>query len=662
MYRRLMLAAGLLGCVIAIASGPPARADEAQKPFLDHLFTDNMVLQRDVEDPIWGWTDPGKDVTVTVGDKKSTATAGVDGKWTAKIAPQPAGGPYTVTVEGPQTVKLANVLFGDVWICSGQSNMEMGIGIAKNAETEIANATYPNIRLFTVPKKVAVEPEWNVDNKWQVCSPETIAAGGWGGFSAAGYYFGRTLYQKLNVPIGLIHTSWGGTIAEAWTSAEALSTMPDFQGAVSEMQATASALKQGNFDYDKKLEEWYLKNDPGTSAATPWSEPVYNTDGWKTMQLPTNWEAAGLPDYDGIVWFRREFDLPKDWEGKDLMLHLGPVDDMDTTYVNNERVGAMHEWTLLRDYKVSSKILKPGKNLIAVRVLDTGGNGGIYGKPELMKIEVVGDPNAAPISLTGPWLYKDSMPLNKTTPLPPAMNSNPNQVTVLYNGMISPLLPLAIKGAIWYQGESNAGRAAQYRKLLHTMITDWRTRFGVGDFPFFIVQLASFMPTHANPVDTEWAKLREAQWQVSQETRKTGLALAIDIGDVNDIHPKNKQEVGRRLALSAEKIAYGLDVVGSGPTYHKMAVEGSKIRLSFDNLGGGLVAQGDEKLKGFAIAGEDGKFVWADAAIDGDTVVVSSPDVEKPTAVRYAWDDTPIANLYNKAGLPAVPFRTNGPA
>jgi sialate O-acetylesterase len=647
--------------VLAFVLCGPLRAGEAERPFVHHLFSDHMVLQRDLPVPVWGWTEPGKEVTVTIGATVAKATADAHGRWMVKIGPFPAGGPHTVAVTGPQSASFSDVLFGDVWICSGQSNMEMGIGNVNDAKDEIAKAAYPQIRLFTVPKSIATEPQAQVTGQWQPCTPETVAAGGWNGFSAVGYFFGRDLHRETKIPIGLIHTSWGGTIAEAWTSAEALKTMDDFKVPVEGFEKSVGDQKKGSADFEQQMVEWWAKNDPG--SANGWSTPAFDAKAWKTMTLPTLWEAAGLPDFDGIVWFRKEVEIPEAWAGKDVMLHLGPVDDRDTTWVNGTKVGERETWNVPRDYKVPSRLLKPGRNLIAVRVLDTGGGGGIYGKAEDMKLECAGQ---APIPLAGPWQYQDSTPLARTSPVPQKMDNNPNIVTVLYNGMIANLVPYAIKGAIWYQGESNGDRGMQYRRLLPTMITDWRTRFGVGDFPFYIVQLANFMAVDQQPSDPPWATLREAQALTAATLPNCGLAVAIDIGDDKDIHPKNKQEVGRRLALNALAKVYGQKIEYQGPVFKELKVEGAAARLSFDHLGGGLVARDyagkpADKLLGFAIAGEDGRFTWADAKIEGDTVVCTSAQVAKPVAVRYAWANNPVCNLYNQAGLPAVPFRTDMP-
>jgi len=463
-----------------MAEAPPA------KPFLHPLFTDNMVLQRGIADPVWGWAEPGQKIEVSLNGKSVSAVAGADGKWMAQVGPFAEGGPFTLTVSGPRTVTLNNVMVGDVWICSGQSNMEMGIGMIKAPE-EIAKATNPNIRLFTVAKDVANAPRELTKGNWDVCSPETVTKAGWGGFSAVGYFFGKTIQESQNVPVGLIHTSWGGTIAEAWTSAGALkAALPEFIPAVEQVEAAA-------------------KNPPAPSA----------------------------------------------------------------------------------DQK-----------------------------------------------------------------------NNPNVTTVLYNAMISPLLPYGIKGAVWYQGESNAARAKQYQTLLPTMIKDWRRAFGVGDFPFYIVQLANFMKPKTEPGDSAWAELREAQAMTAQSLPQSGLAVAIDIGDAADIHPVNKQEVGRRLALNALAGTYGGKIEYSGPVYDSVKTAEGKLTFTFSHAGG-LASKEGAKLQGFAIAGEDKKWVWADAVIEGKTVTLSSPQVPKPVAARYDWADNPNGNLINEAKLPAVPFRTD---
>ncbi|MBA3698514.1 MAG: beta galactosidase jelly roll domain-containing protein [Planctomycetes bacterium] len=642
-----MSAVRLLMLVVLSASAWVVAGEE--RPYVHQLFNDHMVFPRDLEAPVWGWCEPGKEVTVAMAGKSAKATAGADGRWQVKLGPFAAGGPHELVISGPKEQKIGDVLVGDVWICSGQSNMEWGVHSSNNSHEEIAKANHPKIRLFYVPKRISTEPQSLVSADWKVCSPESVP-----GFSAVGYFFGRLLHEQTGIPIGLINSNWGGTVAEAWTSAGALKTMDDFKGAVEDFERTA---KNGQDDFEQIMAEWWKKNDPGSLAGLGFADPNVEVNDWKSMNLPGHWEGQGLPNFDGIVWFRRDFELPENWTGKDVKLHLGAIDDRDTTWVNGSKVGEMNDWNHDRVYKVPKKLLKTGRNTIAVRVLDTGGGGGFHGRPEQLQLERAG---GDPIALAGEWRWNMTKPFSEVTQPPSRIDNNPNAVTVLSNGMISCLEPFAIKGAIWYQGESNAGRADQYRRLLPTMIKDWRQRFGVGDFPFYIVQLANFMEPTNDPVQSGWAELREAQLWTAMNVPNCGIAVTIDIGDAKDIHPRNKQDVGKRLALEALAKTYGKQLVHQGPLYKEMKIEGNTVRLVFDHVGGGLEQRGD-KLAGFAIAGADGKFVHGEARIDGANVIVTGAGIEQPTAVRYGWANNPPATLFNKDGLPASPFRTDAP-
>ena len=637
----------------AVVANPPTAA--SANPFLHPLFSDHAVLQRDVPLPVWGWTEPGERVKVDFLGQSVETTADDSGKWLVKLGPYPAGGPHTLTVSGSKTVEVTDVKMGDVWICSGQSNMEWPVTKSDRSEAEIVAADHPNIRLFTVPRMASVEPLSTVEAHWEICSPATIA-----NFSAVGYFFGRDVEGEIQVPIGLIHSSWGGTVAEAWMSAGAVARVGDFDRALANVQESREASGAKPARFDQLLATWWKENDPG-SGQTPWSAENFDSADWKSMDLPGLWENRGLTDFDGIVWFRREVTLPETWDGKPMELGLGTLDDYDTTYFNGKAIGHQEDWNKLRNYKIPAGLAKAGRNVIAVRIFDRQGDGGFGGTAGDLRLTLVDDPNVAAISLAGPWLYQIGAKITDISPPPDRDDSNPNRVTVLYNGMIAPLEPFAIKGALWYQGESNAGRPAQYRRILPELIRDWRSKFGSGDFPFLIVQLANYMKRLDQPAASKWAELREAQYLTTKAVPNAQVALAIDIGEANDIHPTNKQEVGRRLALDALAMVYGKDVVNSGPTYRGMEVHANSIRLSFDHAKGGLMVRGGTKLEGFAIASQDGKFEWADAVIDGDGVVVSSTLVDLPVAVRYAWANNPACNLTNQAGLPAVPFRTDLP-
>ena len=601
--------------------------------------------------PVWGTASNGERVTVEIAGQKAATTA-KDGRWLVRLNALPAGGPYTMTISGENTVTISDVLVGEVWVCSGQSNMERQLGLREgqkpivNWEQEVAAADYPQIRQFYVPQKIALSPLASVEGKWVVCSPRTVAD-----FTAVGYFFGRDLFQARRMPVGLIHSSWGGTPAEAWTSQEALRRLPDFAGPVDQIKQLAADLKAGTYNYDRLIDGWYVANDVGVVQKPAWCAPALDASGWKLMELPVFWEKAGLPDFDGVVWFRRMFDLPASWAGGDLELHLGAIDDDDTTWVNGVQVGATIGYDIPRVYRVPAALLKAGANVIAVRVLDTGGNGGIWGGGrDTMRLASSKVADLAPIPLTGPWQWKVSVSFADAPRPPLDYRASPAGPGVLYNGMIAPLLPYSIRGVVWYQGEANVGREKQYRTLFPTMIADWRRVWGEGDFPFLFVQIAPFRDMTP--------EIREAQLLAWQRTPNTAMAVTIDCGDPVDIHPAHKQPMGARLALAARALAYGEKLEYSGPVFQSMRPMGGRAVLSFIHLGGGLVAKGGP-LIGFTIAGPDKVFHPARAMIEGDTVVVSAEEVRQPVAVRYGWANVPEGNLFNAAELPASPFRTD---
>lgn len=622
---------------------------------LPKLVGDNMVLQRNVQIPVWGWADKGEKITVTFNGKAYAATPNPQGKWMVTLPATPAGGPYQMTVAGKNNITIQNILVGDVWLASGQSNMEWRLSATvNNFRSEAATANYPQIRFFDVKDAYQYLPQTDAQSDgWQVCSPATAY-----NFSAVAYFFGRDLHQKYNVPIGLISTDWGGTPAEAWTSAQALKTLPDYTAQVTDLEKNADQIQKAAETYQKQLAVWQQKTgtqDRGFTDAKPWKGMDVDAKGWQTTTLPGLWEENGLPNYDGIVWYRKEITVPVVDAGKDLTLHLGMIDDMDSTWFNGIAVGFTGSYNKNRVYTVPGKLVKAGRNVIAIRVIDTGGGGGIYGKPEDFKLVPA---SGTAVSLAGQWQYQTALDIKDMPQKPPTAGNLWNTPTVLYNAMIAPLVPYAIKGAIWYQGESNASRAYQYRKLFPAMIGDWRKQWNQGDFPFLFVQLANFMETTPQPVESDWAELREAQ-TMTLAIPKTGMAVTIDIGEAKDIHPRNKQDVGKRLAYAAYAVAYGEKDAPASPTFKSMQVEGDNIRLTFDHVGSGLVAVSGE-LKEFSIAGADKQFVWATARIEGNSVIVSSPQVKQPVAVRYAWANNPMdANLYNTDGLPASPFRTD---
>lgn len=623
------------------SSAISARADVK----LHSVFSDNAILQRDKMTPIWGTADAGERVTIQIAGQKKSTVADNQGRWMVRLSPLKASTGRTLVARGKNTVTLKNIAVGDIYLCSGQSNMEFGLIEERNGAREVAAANFPDIRLLSVLKKTAPQPlgEFATPTTWQPCTPQSARD-----FSAVGYFFGRELHQKIGVPIGLIDSSWGGTIAEAWTSRKTLASMPEYGKGLANMDAAALA----SGDFETKMAAWWNQNDAGSQKG--FSRADFDDAAWPEMMLPVAWEKAGLPDYNGLVWFRKVVDIPTNLAGKDLMLHLGAIDDHDTTYFNGEVVG-VGKWPEAQNYRVPGALVKAGRNVLAVRVLDTGGGGGLVGNGEKLRLESAG---AAPISLQGAWKYDATASLSQLPPLPADFGNNPNQTTVLYNAMIAPLVPFSMRGAIWYQGESNAGAARQYRTLFPSMIRDWRTNFGQ-DLGFYFVQLANFQARNAQPQESQWAELREAQ-TMTLALPRTGMATIIDVGEAGDIHPKNKLDVGHRLALAALTTEYGQKIEDSGPILQSFERENDGIRVRFAHAAGLKTSDGAAP-RGFAIAGSDKKWRWASARIEGDSVILSNSDVPNPTQVRYGWAENPDVNLYNSTDLPAVPFRTDRP-
>ena len=629
---------------------------------LPTLVGSHMVLQRERPLPLWGWAAPGERVSLTFRGKTYAATApDAAGRWQATLPATPAGGPYTLTVKGQNTIVLEDVLVGDVWLASGQSNMQFkvkdqsgGYQPVQNADQEIAQANYPKIRCFTVAQTLAYHPQADVAGSgWLVCSPATVAE-----FSAVAYFFGRELYQKYQVPIGLLVSCWGGTPAEAWTSAEGLKTLPEFSSTVAGFAKRTTTLGDDQTAFDAR-QQAFFKNiktyDQGYPPTGPtWAAPDFDARAWPLMTLPGLWEAMpSLNTYDGIIWFRKQIELPATLAGQPLTLSLGQIDDADTTFFNGVKVGSTNGYNAPRTYQIPAALVRPGPNLIAVRVLDTGGGGGFWGEAAALSLNGPG----GRLPMAGPWQYKVALD-PKNLPVAPFPGGAAQAPTSLYNGMIAPLRPFALKGAIWYQGESNAERAEQYRMLFPALITDWRRQWDQ-EFPFLFVQLANYRAAQPQPAESDWAELREVQ-AMTLILPRTGMATAIDIGNPDDIHPHNKQEVGRRLALVARRMAYGdKTVVDTGPTYAGLTTTGPTIRLKFRSVGAGLTTKGNAALQGFAVAGADRKFHWATARLEGNDVLVQADQVKMPLAVRSDWADNPNGNLINREGLPALPFRTD---
>ena len=623
---------------------------------LPKVFGSHMVVQRRKPVPVWGWADAAEKVTVTLANQTKTTKAGKDGAWRVSLDPMEAGGPYQMVVKGRKNaVTFNDVLAGEVWICSGQSNMEWPLRSATNGKAEGKTANYSKIRQLEVSKAMSLTPASDIKGEWTVCSPETAP-----NYTAVGYFFAKQLQQDLNVPIGLIHTSWGGTHSETWTSRAALNRDDELRVVADKLPGTYEQVVQSGMERIKNLLQTQQGGLPVDAETRTWASPDLNASGWKAMNMPGDWEWGGLPTLDGVVWFRREVMLPETGSLMNMTLHIGSVDDDDSTYVNGRLVGST-KGLRPRAYALPDGLLKPGRNVIAVRVTDNGGGGGLSGQADQLRLS--GD--NVDLSLAGSWQYRVAK-INESS-----YNSGPNTyATQLFNAMLNPLVPYAIAGAIWYQGESNAGRAYQYRRAFPLMIQDWRQQWGE-DFPFLFVQLASFRAANGDSRrGSMWAELREAQ-TMTLRLPNTGMAVTSDIGEANDIHPKNKLDVGIRLAAEAMRVVYrklGADAgeasgeeSSRGPMLERMTPDNNRAVLTFRNADGGLVVKDKYGyLKGFEVAGADQKFHYAKAEVQGNSVVIQCDSVTAPVAVRYGWaDDNGEVNLYNKRGFPAVPFRTD---
>ena len=660
--------------LFSIANAQTEKKSQIEMPA---IFSDNMVLQQKSLVPIWGKAQPKSSVKITTSWKQTAQViADENGNWITKIKTPKAGGPYEMKIEfSDSNIVYRNILIGEVWLCSGQSNMEMPLAGWPPRDTifgstkEIQNAANSNIRFFTVARTVSDKAEFDCNGTWVESNPETAAR-----FSATAYFFGKKLYQELKVPIGLIHSSWGGTPVEAWTSGKYISQVEQYKDFVEKLNNSRDEIE--------KLYKW-LNSKPiidvsKKEAETRWqnlefqdsmcAEINFDDSRWKEIILPQNWERTEVGSFDGVIWFRKKIEIPESWLNKELVLELGPIDDMDITFVNGIKIGGYEAegyWQIDRIYSIPSEIVKEKNLTIAVRVIDTQGGGGIWGAPEKMKIHPKDSDET--ISLSGNWKYlpvaeylsgkfyvigaaneeyfnrpKLSVDLSSNTP------------TTLYNGMIAPLIPYRIKGVIWYQGESNTNNPELYKTLFPLMIKNWREDWKQGNFSFYYVQIAPYNYGQW----TQSQKLREAQLQ-TLSVPKTGMVVTLDIGNPNNIHPGNKKDVGERLALWALAKDYNKKVIYSGPIYKSMKIVKDKIELTFDYADGGLVLKERDGENNFLIANEDKVFKKAMVKISGKKLIVYNPEIKNPVAVRYCWDNTSEATLFNKAGLPASSFRTD---
>ncbi len=628
---------------------------------LPALFSDGMVLQREQPIQIWGWAEPGEPVDAALAGHRASGVAAADGSFMLHLPALLAGGPHVLQVRGRnEGVTVRDILIGEVWLCSGQSNMEWPLANSTDGQAAVAVAEHPDVRLITVPRYAASTPQHDFAGRWARCHPAVV-----GGFSAVGYYFGRELQRHLGVPVGLINASWGGSSAQAWTSLTGLGSAPELAGYLQETAMLNDTAVSVAYAETRARILASLPQDKGNDGlAAGWATSDHDDAGWATMALPCFWQSAGHKIH-GVFWFRRTVEVPADWVGQDLVLGLGSADKNDDSYFNGERVGGLtwaeneNSWRTPREYRVPSRLVRAGRNLIAVRVLSNCTGGGLCGPGELMTLSCPARPTDPPLPLSGAWRYRIEQDFGYVPapdlPSPPAAQKMP---TKLWNGLIAPLLSFRIRGTIWYQGEANAADAARYRTLFPAMISDWRRGFGQGDFPFYFVQLPNYAHKgiEADFQDGDWPRLREAQ-ELALRLPATGMVVTIDIGEPKDLHPRSKREVGLRLAALALARTYGQTVMCDGPRVRSVVFAHGQAEIAFEHAEG-LAVRGTA-LRGFALAGEDRVFHLAQARLDGSGVVVTCPAVPKPVAVRYGWADCPVCNVYNCAGLPAAPFRSD---
>ena len=645
--RKLIL---IIAVLFSMCCGPLVHGGNLQIP---SFFSDHIVLQRDMPVKVWGHSQPGSQVAVTLLNTRVEQTTITldDGSWEIELPAQKAGGPYELCIKsGEESHVISDVLFGEVWLCSGQSNMEFKVKEAQNAEREIACANYPMIRSLNVPHVLSNQPQSEVNTQWQVCSPATV-----GNFTAVGYFYARELYKTLNVPVGIINASWGSTGIRTWMSRSSFDTLPG------SMKEDYDSLALNDFDQFerrnaeyKKLYAEDLANDRG--LAEEWYNPETDFSAWKEINVPCAWVSTELGHTLGNVWYCRTFQLPAMYEGCSATLSLGKVDDGDETWVNGVKVGESQGPDKRRIYQIDAHLLKPGENTIVVKVNNSSYTGGFIGLHEDYYLDIATSGKLR-IPLSGKWKFRKSAASIDYGYVEILPNVAPS---LLYNAMIRPFVKYGIKGVIWYQGEHDTRRARDYRTMFPVLIRDWRGAWGY-DFPFLWVSLANMDEEDEIPRKSPWAELREAQTKTLSEPH-TGQAVIYDIGDAHNIHPVNKQEVGRRLALIARNKVYGeRDLVCEGPVCDSWRKRGDCIEVSFRVSKSGLCVKNNKYgyVTGFSIAGEDKQFHWAKARIEGNKVIVYSEKVKNPVAVRYAWANNPGANLCNRDGLMAVPFRSD---
>ncbi|HEX4758176.1 MAG TPA: sialate O-acetylesterase [Terracidiphilus sp.] len=676
MHTRVLL---LIACLLFVESSTSAEVH------LPCLFTDHMVLQESGSVPVWGTASPGEHVTVTLAGQSAETSAGADGNWLLKLNLHGfAGGPYRLTIAGEKTITLFDVLVGEVWLAGGQSNMEFELAKSEGADAEIANSTNTNLRQFKVAKAGSFEPADTCSGHWVSAAPSTS-----GDFTAIGYYFAKQLQKDLQKPVALVSSYYGGSNVESWLSPDAMEKLPEIKAVAETMITDGKSYTQRLAQYRQDYQAWQQKvhrDDVPEADRAKLADPALSTSMWRSVNVGSGFTENALPN-GGVVWLRKQVKVTPEMAGIYLPMHFGAMHEFDDVYWNGVRIGgtsadastSMNDSPrsgLTRRYDVPARFMQAGEGTLAIRIFNPVAPPSIDNVPR----------NEA--ALQGDWNVKieSTLPAIDPTakaafPQRPAVPSNErSEPTALYNSMIHPIIPFAIHGVIWMQGEANIGRAFQYRTIFPAMIRDWRTHWGEGDFPFYFCQLANWQEKVSAPGDSNLAELREAQ-SMALALPNTGEVITIDVGEAGDVHFRDKKTVGLRMARIAMAKDYGHPMSYSGPVYASSERNGSAMRIHFKFADGGLVAapipatykekstyttslplvrnSPKSELEGFQICGTDHRWVWANAKIKDDTILVSSPQIKDPVAVRYGWANNPTVNLYNGAGLPADPFRTD---
>lgn len=641
--------------LFAILAAAPATVRAADSPRFAGIFGDHAVLQRGQPVHVWGTAAPSQRLTLSLDSQRVAVVTGGDGKWQADLPAMSAAGPYSLSIEDETGHKtsLNDILVGDVFLCSGQSNMEF---LVKYATSTWGGAFMPvntNLRFINIAQDSQPAPlsELGSPAAWQLAGPTTTA-----NTSAVCYFMASMIQAQQNVPVGMIDSTWGGTVAQAWIGAAGLRKLKDYDAGLDALAVYAKSPETAKAAWSKKALDGWQAGEPDATSHVQWISPSFADADWKTMEASGSWENSGDPDlasFDGIVWYRQTVTLTTAEAEATTSISLGAIDDSDITWINGRVVGASNGWQTPRDYRIARGTLKEGKNVIVVRVLDTGGGGGLWGTPEDRKLVFA---NGATKALAAEWRYRIAGQPRPGTQLPDEPWAKPNGLTNLYNAMIAPIAPYHIKAVAWYQGESNTYDPGEYSKLLPALMSDWRAAFRQPDLPFLIVQLAAYGPVATQPVESKWAALRDVQRRVVDADPHAALTVSIDFGDRSDIHPAQKTIIGQRLARNARAVVYGETITPGGPEATSVTRSGNDLVVHFRDTNGGLRTYSSNTAIGFEVCGIDKSCAYATAVPKDDLIVLEGANSAGARKVRYAWAASPFTNLYSADDLPAIPF------